>query len=225
MLFICYKGVLNLSYNRVSEANKEVYLFQSNQTYQKVIGKEVKEHPLLEEGRLPDDVVACAGGGSNAMGAFYEFLNDENVKLFVIEAADKWIDTKQHVATMTLGKLGIIHGMMMKVLLDENNDISKVYSISAGLDYQGVGPEHAYLEEIKRVEYYAITDEEAVLAFDYLSKPEGIIPAIESAHAVSYAMKSAKTMNKDQILVINLSGRGDKDVRQIVEYRGLHLEG
>ncbi|MFA7051378.1 MAG: tryptophan synthase subunit beta [Bacilli bacterium] len=192
--------------------------------FQKVIGKEIKEQILLEEGKLPDAVVACVGGGSNAMGAFYEFLNDESVKLFGIEAAGKGIDTKHHAATMTLGKSGIIHGMMTKVLLDEQDEISEVYSISAGLDYPGVGPEHAYLEEIKRVEYYAITDEEAVRAFEYLSKTEGIIPAIESAHAVSYAMRLAKTMNKDQILVINLSGRGDKDVRQIAEYSGLHLE-
>ncbi len=192
--------------------------------FQKVIGKEIKEQILAKEGRLPDAIVACVGGGSNAIGAFYEFIKDEDVKLYGIEAAGKGLDTKLHAATMTLGKEGIIHGMNTKVLLDDNEEISPVYSISAGLDYPGVGPEHAYLDEIKRVNYHAATDEEAVLAFEYLSKKEGIIPAIESAHAVSYAMKLAKTMSKDQIIVINLSGRGDKDVRQIASYRNYQLE-
>lgn len=192
--------------------------------FQKVIGKEIKEQILAKEGRLPDAIVACVGGGSNAIGAFYEFINNEDVKLYGIEAAGKGLDTKLHAATMTLGKEGIIHGMNTKVLFDDNEEISPVYSISAGLDYPGVGPEHAYLDEIKRVNYHAVTDEEAVLAFEYLSKKEGIIPAIESAHAVSYAMKLAKTMSKDQIIVINLSGRGDKDVRQIAGYRNHHLE-
>jgi tryptophan synthase beta chain len=191
--------------------------------FQKVIGKEIKEQLAQKEKRLPDYVIACAGGGSNAMGAFYEFIEDKHVKLVGVEAAGKGLNTKEHAATMTLGQDGVIHGMNTRVLLEDNGDISPVHSISAGLDYPGIGPEHAYLQEIKRVEYVSATDEEAVLAFEYLSKVEGIIPAIESAHAVAYAMKLAPTLSQDQVIVINLSGRGDKDVRQIARYRNRKL--
>ncbi|MDI6451949.1 tryptophan synthase subunit beta [Peloplasma aerotolerans] len=191
--------------------------------FQKVIGKEIKEQLAQKEKRLPDYVIACAGGGSNAMGAFYEFIEDKHVKLVGVEAAGKGLNTKEHAATMTLGQDGVIHGMNTRVLLEDNGDISPVHSISAGLDYPGIGPEHAYLQEIKRVKYVSATDEEAVLAFEYLSKVEGIIPAIESAHAVAYAMKLAPTLSQDQVIVINLSGRGDKDVRQIARYRNRKL--
>ena len=172
--------------------------------FQKIIGEEIKEQCLKDTGKLPDAVVACVGGGSNAIGAMYAFIDEPTVKLYGVEAAGKGIDTIDHAATMTLGVEGVIHGMNTKVLKDKDGEISPVYSISAGLDYPGVGPEHAYLQEIKRVEYFAATDIEAVEAFEYLSKMEGIIPAIESSHAVAYAMKLAKTMSKDQIIVINL---------------------
>lgn len=191
--------------------------------FQSVISKEMKAQMLEKEGRLPDMVIACVGGGSNAIGAFAAFLDDKEVELIGVEAAGRGLDTKDHAATMTLGRTGIIHGMQTKVLLEENGEISPVYSISAGLDYPGVGPEHAYLEEIKRVTYTSATDTEAIDAFLYLSKMEGIIPAIESSHAVAEAMKRAKTMSKDQIIVINLSGRGDKDVKQIARYQGLDI--
>lgn len=191
--------------------------------FQSVISKEMKVQMLEKEGRLPDTVIACVGGGSNAIGAFAAFLDDKEVELVGVEASGRGLDTKDHAATMTLGRTGIIHGMQTKVLLEENGEISPVYSISAGLDYPGVGPEHAYLEEIKRVTYTSRTDTEAIDAFLYLSKMEGIIPAIESSHAVAEAMKRAKTMSKDQIIVINLSGRGDKDVKQIARYQGLDI--
>ncbi|HAX03309.1 MAG: tryptophan synthase subunit beta [Tenericutes bacterium GWC2_34_14] len=191
--------------------------------FQSVISKEIKVQILEKEGRLPDAVIACVGGGSNAIGAFAAFLDDREVELIGVEAAGRGINTKDHAATMTLGKPGVIHGMMTKVLLEEDGEISPVYSISAGLDYPGVGPEHAYLEEIKRATYVSATDIEAIDAFHYLSKMEGIIPAIESSHAVAEAMKRAKTMRKDQIIVINLSGRGDKDVKQVAKYQGFDL--
>jgi len=191
--------------------------------FQSVIGKEIKEQILKKENKLPDVIIACVGGGSNAIGAFYDFILDKEVRLIGAEAAGRGLSKHDHAATMTLGVEGVIHGMNTLVLLEENGDISPVYSISAGLDYPGVGPEHAYLHEQKRVEYVAITDEEAVDAFEYLSKREGIIPAIESAHAVAEAIKLAPTMRKDQMIVINLSGRGDKDVKQIAQYRGQHL--
>lgn len=191
--------------------------------FQSVISKEIKEQILKKEGRLPDCVVACVGGGSNAIGAFAAFLDDEEVELIGVEAAGRGLKTKDHAATMTLGQTGVIHGMQTKVLLEENGDISPVYSISAGLDYPGVGPEHAYLEEIKRAKYTSATDQEAIDAFLYLSRMEGIIPAIESSHAIAEVMKLAKTMRKDQIIVANLSGRGDKDVKQIAKYQGLDI--
>ncbi len=191
--------------------------------FQSVISKEIKEQILAKEGRLPDCVVACVGGGSNAIGAFAAFLDDEDVELIGVEAAGRGLKTKDHAATMTLGQTGVIHGMQTKVLLEENGDFSPVYSISAGLDYPGVGPEHAYLEEIKRAKYTSATDQEAIDAFLYLSRMEGIIPAIESSHAIAEVMKLAKTMRKDQIIVANLSGRGDKDVKQIAKYQGLDI--
>lgn len=191
--------------------------------FQKVIGIEIKEQILRLEHRLPDYVIACVGGGSNAIGAFFEFIPDKSVKLVGVEALGKGLDTNLHAATMTLGQTGVIHGMKTKVLLDDKGEILPVYSISAGLDYPGVGPEHAYLDEIKRVTYFGATDEEAVQAFEYLTLIEGIIPAIESSHALSYAISLAKTLPKDQIIVVNLSGRGDKDVKHIARFRGFDI--
>jgi len=186
--------------------------------FQKIIGEETKKQILEFENRLPDYLIACVGGGSNAIGLFTDFLDDEEVKLIGVEAAGKGLDTDKHAATMTLGKEAVIHGMNTKVVLDKNGNIGEVYSISAGLDYPGVGPEHAHLQDIKRATYESITDQEAVDAFLELSKVEGIIPAIESSHAVAYAIKLAKTLSKDKIIVINLSGRGDKDVESIERY-------
>lgn len=188
--------------------------------FQAVISKEIKEQCLAKEGRLPDAVVACVGGGSNAIGAFYNFIDDKEVRLIGCEAAGRGVDTFETAATITTGKLGIFHGMKSYFCQDEYGQIAPVYSISAGLDYPGVGPEHSYLHDIGRAEYVAITDDEAVNAFEYLSRTEGIIPAIESSHAVAYAMKLAPTMDKRQILVVNLSGRGDKDCAAIARYRG-----
>ncbi|MCU0105550.1 tryptophan synthase subunit beta [Acholeplasma vituli] len=186
--------------------------------FQKVIGEEIKAQLQEKEQRLPDYVVACVGGGSNAIGAFYDFIQNPSVKLIGVEAAGDGIDTKRHAATMTKGQTGIIHGMQTKVLLDPDGSISEVYSISAGLDYPGVGPEHSYLESINRVQYVAINDQEAVDAFIKLTQTEGIIPAIESGHAVAYALKLAPSLPKENILVINLSGRGDKDVKQVARF-------
>lgn len=191
--------------------------------FQKVIGIEIKEQILKLENRLPDYVIACVGGGSNAIGAFFDFIPNPTVKLIGVEALGKGLDTNLHAATMTLGQTGVIHGMKTKVLLDDKGEISPVYSISAGLDYPGVGPEHAYLDEIKRVTYFGATDEEAVQAFEYLTLIEGIIPAIESSHALAYAISLAKTLPKDQIIVVNLSGRGDKDVKHIARFRGFEI--
>lgn len=191
--------------------------------FQKVISAEIKSQLMEKEGRLPDCVVACVGGGSNAMGAFYNFIEDKSVKLVGAEAAGRGIDTPDHAATITKGSLGIFHGMKSLFLQNEYGQIDPVYSISAGLDYPGIGPEHAYLNSIGRAQYVDITDEEAVCAFEYLSRTEGIIPAIESSHAVAAALKIAPTMDKDSILVINLSGRGDKDVYSIARYREVEL--
>ena len=191
--------------------------------FQKVIGKEIKEQMLEKEGRLPDAVLACVGGGSNAMGAFYEFIPDKEVELIGCEAAGEGADTPRTAATMATGSLGIFHGMKSLFCQDKYGQIAPVYSISAGLDYPGIGPEHAYLAKEGRARYVPVTDEEAVQAFEYLSKEEGIIPAIESAHAIAYAMKLAPTMRKDQIIVVNESGRGDKDVAAIARYRGEDL--
>ena len=188
--------------------------------FQAVISKEIKEQMLAKEGRLPDAVIACVGGGSNAIGSFYHFIEDKGVRLIGCEAAGRGIDTWETAATISTGKLGIFHGMKSYFCQDEYGQIAPVYSISAGLDYPGVGPEHAYLHDIGRAEYVAITDEEAVCAFEYLAKTEGIIPAIESAHAVAYARKLAPTMTPDQTIVVTISGRGDKDCAAIARYRG-----
>ena len=188
--------------------------------FQAVISKEIKEQLMEKEGKLPDAVLACVGGGSNAIGAFYNFIEDESVQLIGCEAAGRGINTAETAATIATGKLGIFHGMKSYFCQDEYGQIAPVYSISAGLDYPGIGPEHADLYDKGRAEYVAITDNEAVDAFEYLSRTEGIIPAIESAHAVAYARKLAPTMKKDQIIVINISGRGDKDCAAIARYRG-----
>ena len=188
--------------------------------FQAVISKEIKEQLMEKEGKLPDAVLACVGGGSNAIGAFYNFIEDESVRLIGCEAAGRGIHTAETAATIATGKLGIFHGMKSYFCQDEYGQIAPVYSISAGLDYPGIGPEHADLYDKGRAEYVAITDDEAVDAFEYLSRTEGIIPAIESAHAVAYARKLAPTMKKDQIIVINISGRGDKDCAAIERYRG-----
>ena len=188
--------------------------------FQAVISKEIKEQMLEKEGRLPDAVLACVGGGSNAIGAFYHFIGDEGVRLIGCEAAGRGVDTAETAATIATGRLGIFHGMKSYFCQDEYGQIAPVYSISAGLDYPGIGPEHAYLHDIGRAEYVAITDDEAVDAFEYLSRTEGIIPAIESAHAVAHAIKLAPQMDKAQIIVINISGRGDKDCAAIARYRG-----
>ena len=191
--------------------------------FQAVISKETKAQILEKEGRLPDAVLACVGGGSNAIGSFYHFIEDKDVRLIGCEAAGKGVDTFETAATMATGRLGIFHGMKSYFCQDEYGQIAPVYSISAGLDYPGVGPEHAWLRDTGRAEYVPITDDEAVEAFEYLSRTEGIIPAIESAHAVAYARKLAPTMSKDQIIVITISGRGDKDCAAIARYRGEDL--
>ncbi|MDD7555452.1 tryptophan synthase subunit beta [Ruminococcus sp.] len=188
--------------------------------FQAVISRETRAQILEKEGRLPDAVIACVGGGSNAMGSFYHFIEDSQVRLIGCEAAGRGIDTFETAATINTGRLGIFHGMKSYFCQDKYGQIAPVYSISAGLDYPGVGPEHAYLHDIGRAEYLPVTDEEAVEAFEFLSRTEGIIPAIESAHAVAYAMKLAPTMTKDQIIVITVSGRGDKDCAAIARYRG-----
>ena len=188
--------------------------------FQAVISKEIKEQMLRKEGRLPDVVMACVGGGSNAIGTFYHFIEDKEVRLIGCEAAGRGVDTWETAATIATGKLGIFHGMKSYFCQDEYGQIAPVYSISAGLDYPGIGPEHAWLHDTGRAEYVPVTDEEAVQAFEYLSRTEGIIPAIESAHAVAHAMKIAPQMDKDKIIVITVSGRGDKDCAAIARYRG-----
>lgn len=191
--------------------------------FQAVISKEIKEQILDRGKRLPDAVIACVGGGSNAIGSFYHFINDQQVRLIGCEAAGRGIDTLETAATINTGRVGIFHGMKSYFCQDQYGQIAPVYSISAGLDYPGVGPEHAYLHDIGRAEYVAVTDEEAVSAFEYLARTEGIIPAIESAHAVAYAMKLAPQMAKEQIMVITISGRGDKDCAAIARYRGENI--
>ena len=191
--------------------------------FQAVISKEIKEQILEKEGRLPDAVLACVGGGSNAIGSFYHFIEDREVSLIGCEAAGRGVHTRETAATIATGKLGIFHGMKSYFCQDEYGQIAPVYSISAGLDYPGIGPEHAHLYDVGRAQYVPVTDEEAVCAFEYLAKTEGIIPAIESAHAVAHAIKLAPTMKKDQILVITISGRGDKDCAAIARYRGEDL--
>ena len=191
--------------------------------FQSVIGKEVKAQMLEKEGRLPDVVMACVGGGSNAMGLFYDFIPDKEVQLIGVAAAGRGVNTAQTAATIARGSLGIFHGMKSYFLQDEYGQIAPVYSISAGLDYPGIGPEHAALYDSGRAQYVSATDDEAVAAFSYLSRTEGIIPAIESAHAIAYAQKLAPTLPKDKIIVVNVSGRGDKDVAAIARYMGVDL--
>ncbi len=191
--------------------------------FQAVISKEIKEQCLEKEGRLPDTVVACIGGGSNAIGAFYNFIDDKEVELIGCEAAGRGINTKDTAASINTGKIGIFHGMKSYFCQDEYGQIAPVYSISAGLDYPGTGPEHANLHDIGRAQYVAVTDDEAVEAFEFLSRTEGIIPAIESSHAVAYTMKIAGKMDKDKIIVVNLSGRGDKDCLSIARYKGREI--
>ena len=188
--------------------------------FQAVISEEIREQILEVEGRLPNAVIACVGGGSNAIGTFYHFIPDKEVKLIGCEAAGRGIDTNETAATVNTGSLGIFHGMKSYFCQDKYGQIAPVYSISAGLDYPGVGPEHANLYDLGRAEYVPVTDDEAVEAFEYLSRIEGIIPAIESAHAIAYAKKLAPTMGKDEIMVVTVSGRGDKDVAAIARYRG-----
>lgn len=188
--------------------------------FQSVISKEIKSQIMEAEGKLPDMVIACVGGGSNAMGAFYNFIDDKEVELVGCEAAGKGINTDKHAATIAKGKMGIFHGMKSLFCQNEYGQIDEVYSISAGLDYPGIGPEHAYLNSIGRAKYVPITDDEAVNAFLVLSQEEGIIPAIESSHALAYCLKVAPTLSKDKIIVVNLSGRGDKDCASIARYLG-----
>ncbi|MBQ8118097.1 MAG: tryptophan synthase subunit beta [Lachnospiraceae bacterium] len=191
--------------------------------FQSVISKEAREQILKAEGKLPAAVVACVGGGSNAMGAFYNFIGDEGVELIGCEAGGKGVDIPETAATISTGTLGIFHGMKSYFCQDEYGQIAPVYSISAGLDYPGIGPEHAYLHDIGRAQYVPITDEEAVQAFEYLSRTEGVIPAIESAHAVAQVIKIAKNYRPDQSIIVCISGRGDKDVAAIARYRGVDL--
>ncbi len=191
--------------------------------FQAVIGREIRKQIMEKEGRLPDMLIACVGGGSNAIGTFYDFIKDKEVELVGAEAAGKGIDTPLTAATINTGSVGIFHGMKSYFCQDKYGQIAPVYSISAGLDYPGIGPEHAWLSDIGRAKYVAVTDEEAVQAFEYLSRTEGIIPAIESAHALAYAIKVAPTMDKDKIIVVTVSGRGDKDVAAIARYRGEDL--
>lgn len=191
--------------------------------FQSVISREAREQILEKEGKLPDVVMACVGGGSNSMGMFYEFINDKGVELIGCEAAGHGVDTDKTAATMAVGKEGIFHGMKSYFCQDEYGQIAPVYSISAGLDYPGVGPEHAYLKDIGRAHYVPVTDEEAVQAFEYIAKEEGIIAAIESSHAVAHLMKIAPKMDNDKIIICCLSGRGDKDVAAIARYRGIDL--
>ncbi|MBR5582361.1 MAG: tryptophan synthase subunit beta [Phascolarctobacterium sp.] len=191
--------------------------------FQKIISEEIREQMMEKEGKLPDAVIACVGGGSNAIGAFYDFIKEDGVRLIGVEAAGRGVNHPDNAATIANGTLGIFHGMKSYFLQDKYGHIAPVYSISAGLDYPGIGPEHAYLHDIGRAEYVPATDDEAVQAFHYLSKIEGVIPAIESSHAVAHAIKLAPTMDKDQIIVINISGRGDKDVAAIARYMGVDL--
>ncbi|APM38657.1 tryptophan synthase subunit beta [Clostridium kluyveri] len=185
--------------------------------FQRIIGDETREQILKKEGRLPDYIIACVGGGSNSMGIFYPFVEDKSVKLIGVEAAGLGVDTDKHAASMAKGSVGVLHGMMTYLIQDDEGQILPVYSVSAGLDYPGVGPEHAYLKDTKRAEYTYVTDQEALDAFGYLSRCEGIIPALESSHALAYTMKLAPELSKEEIVVVNISGRGDKDVDTISE--------
>jgi tryptophan synthase beta chain len=191
--------------------------------FQKMIGREIKEQLLALEGALPDAVIACVGGGSNAIGSFYEFIDDREVALIGCEAAGRGVETSETAATLTTGSVGVFHGMKSYFCQDEYGQIAPVYSISAGLDYPGIGPEHAHLFDCQRAQYVPVTDNEAVAAFEYLTRMEGIIPAIESAHAVAYTMKYAPTLSREKTIVVTLSGRGDKDVAAVARYKGVAL--
>ncbi|TGU96516.1 pyridoxal-phosphate dependent enzyme, partial [Mesorhizobium sp. M00.F.Ca.ET.186.01.1.1] len=193
--------------------------------FQKIIGEETRRQVLEQLGKLPDEVVACVGGGSNAIGMFYPFIQDESVALRGVEAAGKGIDTDKHAATLTLGRPGVIHGSLTYLLQDEHGQVQEAHSISAGLDYPGVGPEHAYLKDTERVAYTSVTDAEALAAVELLCRTEGIIPALESAHAIAEVIKRAPQMSPEQVLVICLSGRGDKDVLTIQEALAERTEG
>lgn len=216
-----------------AEANDTFYVFGTAagphpypelvKYFQSVISKEAKQQILEKEGRLPDAVMACVGGGSNAIGMFAEFIDEPSVKLYGAEAAGDGADTDRHAATITKGTVGVLHGMKSLLLQDNTGNIMPVYSISAGLDYPGIGPEHAHLAKTNRAEYYPVTDTEAVEAFEYLSRVEGIIPAIESAHAIALARKIAKEMSPDQILIVCVSGRGDKDVYSVAKFMGKEI--
>lgn len=192
--------------------------------FQRIIGDEARKQILEQEGRLPDKVIACVGGGSNAMGIFYPFIQDKEVELVGVEAGGKGLESGKHALTFKAGRIGVLHGMKTMLLQDEEGQIMPVYSISAGLDYPGVGPEHAYLNQIGRVKYNSATDQEALDAFSTLCHIEGIIPALESSHAVAEAIKTAKTMDKDKIIIVNLSGRGDKDVHTIAKFMNKEVE-
>lgn len=191
--------------------------------FQSVISKEARAQILVKEGRLPTAVIACVGGGSNAIGSFAEFIDDQAVRLIGAEAAGKGVDTPDNAATITNGRVGISDGMKTYVLMDDDDQVLPAYSISAGLDYPGVGPEHAFLKDAKRAEYYAVTDAEAVAAFQLLSKTEGIIPALESSHALAQAIKMVPQLGKDDLVIVTVSGRGDKDVNQVAAYLGIDL--
>ncbi len=186
--------------------------------FQKIIGEEIREQIMATEGRLPDYILACVGGGSNAIGAFYDFINEPHVKLIGLEAAGEGVNTTRHAATLAKGSIGVLHGMKSYFLQNSDGEITPVYSISAGLDYPGIGPEHAMLHKNQRASYVPITDKQALEAFTLLSKTEGIIPAIESSHALAYAIQLAPTLDQKQIIVVNLSGRGDKDVPELIQY-------
>lgn len=192
--------------------------------FQRIIGDETRQQIIQAEERLPDHIIACVGGGSNSMGIFYPFVSDDAVKLYGVEAAGLGLDTDKHAATISKGNVGVLHGMMTYLLQDKYGQIQPVYSISAGLDYPGVGPEHAYLHDIGRVHYTSVTDNEAIEAFEMLSRLEGIIPALESAHAVAYAAKLIPQISKNDIIVINISGRGDKDVQSIAKLKGVNID-
>lgn len=191
--------------------------------FQSVIGRELREQSVAQAGRLPDALVACVGGGSNAIGMFYPFLGDESVQLYGVEAGGLGIDSGQHAAPLCAGRPGVLHGNRTYLMEDENGQIAGTHSVSAGLDYPGVGPEHAWLKDIGRANYVSVTDEEALDGFRKLTRIEGIMPALESAHAVAYGLKLAATMNKDQVLVINVSGRGDKDIHTIAQLDGIEI--
>jgi len=191
--------------------------------FQTIIGREAREQIQQHEGRLPDALIACVGGGSNAIGLFHPFIDDKDVKIFGVEAAGDGIETGKHAAPLCAGKPGVLHGNRTYLVEDENGQIIETHSISAGLDYPGVGPEHAWLKDIGRAEYVAINDEEALQAFHDLTKIEGIIPALESSHALAYATKLAPTMDKDKIIIVNLSGRGDKDIHTVADIEGITL--